>query len=60
MQNIIYLLYTSISYTLSCNVLTHGLGSYPYPSLTNIEVVDALLKGFRMECPEDYVCPPEL
>lgn len=36
------------------------LGGYPYPSLTNIEVVDALLKGYRMECPNDYMCPPEL
>ncbi|XP_065897512.1 uncharacterized protein [Dysidea avara] len=35
-------------------------GGYPYPSLTNIEVVDAILKGYRMECPSNYLCPPEL
>ncbi|XP_065882310.1 fibroblast growth factor receptor 2-like [Dysidea avara] len=36
-------------------------GGYPYPSLTNIEVVDAILKGYRMECPNSYLlCPLEL
>jgi len=40
--------------------VTYVLGGYPYPSMTNIEVVDALLKGYRMECPSNYICPPEL
>jgi hypothetical protein len=35
-----------------------SLGRTPYPSFTNIEVVDKVVEGYRMGCPD--ICPAQM
>lgn len=35
-----------------------GVGGFPYPTISNDELLDYLKKGKRLECPDN--CSPEM